>query len=286
MEKRAIQFPSTSLEEVIRSFFSFNIIESSRTPPSPQLKEIIKSSPSPPPLDIEEVIKSFSSLNIDEQTTTPKVEKVTRMRMSPKTTELVKLSPSQEVDIEATETSLPVAVHIASQNIGDMQKFQFRADNAVPPNKKIEEQIMVTNDKQIELQLLLLELLRLILLPPGAIEIDTTTPGAIQIDTNLSRALKIDTTTPRAIEIDTNTPRAIEIDTTTPRAIEIDTTTRAIEIDTTTPGAIEIDNNTPGAIQIDTTTPGAIDIDTTTPRAIEIDTTTPELSRLILLLSY
>ncbi|VDH97844.1 Hypothetical predicted protein [Mytilus galloprovincialis] len=118
MEKRAIQFPSTSLEVVIRSFFSFNIIESSRTPPSPQLKEIIKSSPSPPPLDIEEVIKSFSSLNIGKQTTTPKVEKVTRMRMSPKITELVKLSPSQEVDIEATETSLPVAVHIASQNIG------------------------------------------------------------------------------------------------------------------------------------------------------------------------
>ncbi|XP_076070070.1 uncharacterized protein LOC143041850 [Mytilus galloprovincialis] len=262
--------------------------ESTRTPPSPQLKEIIKSSPSPPPIDIEEVIKSFSSLNIDEQTTKPKVEKVTNMRMSPKITELVKLPPPQEVDIEATETSLPVAMHIASQNIEEMiiPGTAFTTPGAieiVTTPRAIG--IDTSTPKAIEIDATTPRAIEIDTTTPGAIEIDTTTPGAIGIDTTTPRAIEIYATTPRAIEIDTTTPGAIEIDTTTPGAIEIDTTTpgalkidtttpRAIEIDTTTPRAIEIDTTTPGAIEIDTT-PGAIKIDTTTPRASEIDTTTP-----------
>ncbi|XP_071126400.1 mucin-2-like [Mytilus edulis] len=239
--------------------------ESTRTQPSPQSKEIIKSSPSPPPLDIEDVIKSFSSLNIDEQTTTPKVEKVTRM------TGLTQLPPSQEVDIEAIETSLPVAVHIASPNIGHVGEMIISGTAFTTPGA-IE---IDTTTGAIEIDNITPGAIQIDTTTPRATEIDNTTPEAIQIDTSTPRAIKINTTTPRAIKIDTITPRANKIDTTTPRAIEIDTTTpRVIEIGTSTPRAIEIDTTTPRAIEIDTTTPRAIEIDTITPRAIEIDSTT------------
>ncbi|XP_076071658.1 uncharacterized protein LOC143043046 [Mytilus galloprovincialis] len=254
--------------------------ESTRTQPSPQLKEIIKSSPSPPPLDIEDVIKSFSSLNIDEQTTTPKVEKVTRM------TGLTQLPPPQEVDIEAIETSLPVAVHIASPNIGLVGEMIISGTAFTTPGA-IE---IDTTTGAIEIDNITPGAIQIDTTTPRATEIDNTTPEAIQIDTSTPRAIKINTTTPRAIEIDTTTPRAIKIDTitprankidtTTPRAIEIDTTTKAIEIGTSTPRAIQIDTTTPRAIQIDTTTPRAIKIDTTTLRAIEIDTSTPRAIKI------
>ncbi|VDI27268.1 Hypothetical predicted protein, partial [Mytilus galloprovincialis] len=245
--------------------------ESTRPPPSPQLKEIIKSSPSPPPLDIEDVIKSFSSLSIDEQTTTPKVEKVTRM------TGLTQLPPSQEVDIEAIETSLSVAVHIASPNIGHVGEMIISGTALTTPGAI---EIDTTTPGAFKIDTFTPGAIEIDSTTPRAIEIDNTTPGAIQIDTTTPRAVEIDTTTPRAIEIDTSTPRAIKIGTTTSRAIKIGTTTRASKIDTTTPRAIKIDTTTPKAIEIDTTTPTAIEIDTTTPRAIKIDTSTPRAIKI------
>ncbi|CAG2196547.1 unnamed protein product [Mytilus edulis] len=215
------------------------------------------------------------------------------MRMSPKITELVKLPPSQEVEIEATETSSPVAAHIASPNIGDVeylmieeqhtpknQKIAYSKSKETPRAIKIDTTTRAikkdtTTPRAIKIDMTTPRAIEIDTTTPRAIEIDSTTPRAIEIDTSTPRAIKIGTTSPGAIEIDTTTPGAIKIDTTTPRAIKIDTTTRAVEIDTTTPRAIEIDTTTPGAVQIDTTTPRAIQIDTTTPRAIKIDTTTP-----------